>query len=55
MSNSRRKTPIRGQCICASESWDKKKWHKRWRSTERMALVNAKPEGLEAHLPVLEH
>lgn len=54
MSNSRRKNPIRGQCICQSEREDKKRWHRRWRSTERVALVSATPAGLDAHLPVLE-
>ncbi|MFZ6875762.1 hypothetical protein ACO0LF_27150 [Undibacterium sp. Di27W] len=54
MSNSRRKTPVFGICVCQSEKDDKKRWHRRWRSTERMALGNATPEGLGAHLPVLE-
>ncbi|MES2041026.1 MAG: hypothetical protein V4495_24680 [Pseudomonadota bacterium] len=54
MSNSRRKKPVWGQCICQSEKEDKKRWHSRWRSTERVALVSATPAGLDAHLPVLE-
>lgn len=54
MSNSHRKTPIQGRCICQSEKEDKKRWHKRWRSAERMALVSATPDELDAHLLVLE-
>lgn len=54
MSRSRRNTPVSGIAVCRSERKDKKMWHTRWRTTERMALRSASPEELSAHLPVLE-
>ncbi|MDQ1834000.1 hypothetical protein [Massilia scottii] len=54
MSRSRRRNPIRGICISSSERWDKKAWHRRFRTRERQVLASASPEALEAHLPVLE-
>lgn len=55
MSRSRRKRPFFGFTSCRSERADKKTWHPRWRARERTALASASPEGLEAHLPVLEN
>jgi hypothetical protein len=55
MSRSRRKTPITGHTNCRSERQDKKLWHQRWRTRERTALAGASPEGLSAHLPLLEN
>ncbi|NHZ80004.1 hypothetical protein F2P44_12055 [Massilia sp. CCM 8695] len=54
MSRSRRQKPIKGLCISSSERWDKKAWHRRFRTRERQALACALPDGLEAHLSVLE-
>ncbi|WP_425357665.1 hypothetical protein [Methylomicrobium album] len=55
MSRSRRKTPIVGHTTCRSERKDKKRWHRRWRTRERIALASASPEALNAHLPLLEN
>ncbi|MGV8892561.1 MAG: hypothetical protein ACOH2K_06425 [Burkholderiaceae bacterium] len=54
MSRSRRKTPITGHTNCRSEQQDKKTWHQRWRTRERSTLASLSPEGLAAHLPLLE-
>jgi len=54
MSRSRRNKPVIGVGLCDSERKEKKSWHTRWRTTERMTLHSASPEELEAHLPVLE-
>lgn len=40
MSRSYRKTPVMGHTGCHSESFDKSKWHKRWRSRERIKLYS---------------
>ena len=40
MSRSRKKTPIHGICICASEKKDKKIWHGKMRAAERDRLIN---------------
>lgn len=55
MSRSRRKTPIVGHTNCSSESQDKKAWHQRWRTLERMALSNLSPQKLNTYLPLLEN
>jgi hypothetical protein len=55
MSRSRRKTPIVGHTNCRSESQDKKTWHQRWRTRERVVLASLSPEGLSEHLPLLEN
>jgi hypothetical protein len=55
VSRSRRKTPKFGNTTCRSERQDKKLWHQRWRTSERMALASATPEALSAHLPLLEN
>lgn len=55
MSRSRRKTPIVGHTNSRSEREDKKLWHRRWRTRERVALTSASPEALSAHLPLLEN
>ena len=44
MSRSRRKTPILGHTPCRSEREDKKLWHQRWRTRERVALASASPD-----------
>lgn len=55
MSRSRRQTPIIGNTTCRSERQDKKIWHRRWRTRERNALINASTEALASHLPLLEN
>lgn len=55
MSRSRRKIPIVGHTNCRSERRDKKIWHQRWRTHERIALATLSTGGLHAHLPILEH
>ncbi len=45
MSRSRRKTPIFGYTTARSESDDKRRWHKRWRSRERDQLASFGPDG----------
>lgn len=54
MSRSRRKIPILGHTNCLSERQDKKIWHARWRTHERVALATLSTEGLYAHSPILE-
>lgn len=54
MSRSRRKTPIFGIAICASERADKKIWHHRFRTRERQTLTSMAPQQWEAHLGVQE-
>ncbi|WP_396956558.1 hypothetical protein [Nitrosomonas sp.] len=55
MSRSRRKTPIVGHATCRSEREDKKLWHQRWRTRERIALASVSPEALSAYLSLLEN
>lgn len=55
MSRSRRKSPIGGNTLCRSEKNDKKIWHQRLRTHERVALTGASKEELANHLPVLEN
>ncbi|MDR2017036.1 MAG: hypothetical protein LBP90_05470 [Burkholderiales bacterium] len=49
MSHSRRNTPIVGFTTCRSERDDKKCWHKRWRTCERIKLASASSEALDDH------
>jgi hypothetical protein len=39
MSRSRRQTPVYGICVCRSERWDKRFWHRRLRARERTWIV----------------
>jgi hypothetical protein len=55
LSRSRRKTPITGYNTCRSERQDKKIWHRRWRTRERLALACMAPEGWDSHLSSLEN
>lgn len=48
MSRSRKKTPIHGIAVCASEAKDKCIWHKRMRTHERDRLI-VDPEGVPTH------
>lgn len=52
MSRSRRKKPITGIAVCASERDDKRCWHQRLRARERTLLSGASPDALESHLPI---
>lgn len=54
MSRSKRKTPIFGRVICASEREDKTLWHRKFRSRERVALKSANSEQLIDYLPISE-
>ena len=40
MSRSYRHTPICGVCVCDSEKWDKKFWHRWMRAAIRTCLHN---------------
>jgi hypothetical protein len=55
MSRSRRKTPITGHTTCRSERQDKKIWHRRWRTRERLALACMSPEEWDSYLGFLEN
>lgn len=55
MSRSVRKTPILGISSCRSERWDKKAWHSRWRTRERIALHNLSLADMDSHLTTLEN
>jgi hypothetical protein len=55
MSRSVRKTPIRSITTCRSERWDKKTWHSRWRSRERIALHMLSPAEMDSHLASVEN
>lgn len=54
MSRSYRKTSICGNTTCRSEKKDKKIWHSRWRSKQRVALKNKSLDGLADELALLE-
>lgn len=54
MSRSHKKTPIFGHASCHSERQDKKIWHKRWRSRERMTLGSATTDQTE-HVTLLRN